>query len=138
MGLAAIKKARNFVCQALYQWQLTEQSGEDILKQFLEVNAGKSFDQDYFERVLMGVIQEAVELDAFFEPYLKDHTLETLTRVECAILRMGTYELMYPHGLSDAAIISESVRLSKRFGSKEGYRFVNAVLDQVAHQLKAE
>jgi transcription antitermination protein NusB len=132
-SLSARKKARNFVCQALYQWQMTEQDSQQILQQFLEENEGKSFEVNYFTTVFSGVVAEHARLDALFEPLLKARTLKNLTAVELSILRIGTYELAHQlDDLSDAIVISEAVRLAKRFGAKDGYRFVNAVLDRVA------
>ncbi len=132
-SLSARKKARNFVCQALYQWQMTEQDSQQILQQFLEENEGKSFEVNYFTTVFSGVVAEHARLDALFEPLLEARTLKNLTAVELSVLRIGTYELAHQlDDLSDAIVISEAVRLAKRFGAKDGYRFVNAVLDRVA------
>jgi transcription antitermination protein NusB len=51
-------------------------------------------------------------------------------------LRIAIYELAKRPDIPYRVVINEALELTKRFGSIEGYKFVNGVLDQVAHQLR--
>jgi N utilization substance protein B len=39
--------------------------------------------------------------------------------------------------LSFRVVINEAVELAKTFGAEQGHRYVNGVLDRLAHQLRA-
>jgi transcription antitermination protein NusB len=63
--------------------------------------------------------------------------MNALDPVELAILRMGIYELSQRLDIHYRVIINEALELAKKFGSIEGYKFVNGVLDQAARTLRA-
>ena len=57
-----------------------------------------------------------------------DRPLERLDIIEKNSLRIALYELMNKD-LDKAIVINEAIRVSKKYGSVEGYKLVNAVLD---------
>jgi len=61
-----------------------------------------------------------------------DRPIERVDPVERAILRAGTYELLYSPSVPPAAAINEAVDLAKSIGAEQGLRYVNRVLDRVA------
>jgi N utilization substance protein B len=54
--------------------------------------------------------------------------------VELAVLRIGTYEILKRPDVPYRVVINESLELTKKFGSIEGYKFVNGVLDKIARK----
>src|SRR5262245_19740332 len=80
--------------QALYQWQYTQHSVEEIIQQFNADEHLKLADRKYFKKLLSGVISEQASLDALIVPHL-DRELTALTPVEFAILRVAAYELAH-------------------------------------------
>ena len=76
-------------------------------------------------------------LDQQMKPYLKRPIAE-LDPVELAILRLGNYELQHRLDIPYRVSINEWLELAKQFGSVEGYKFVNGVLDQLARQLRID
>jgi len=119
--------ARRLAVQALYQWQMTGLNAEDLLEEFgVDREMGKA-DKDYFEELVLGVSNRFFELKAFLENAL-DRDWDQLEVVERSILLIGAMELKggkVPLGV----IINESVELCKRFGTVEGFKYVNGVLD---------
>jgi N utilization substance protein B len=49
---------------------------------------------------------------------------------------MGAYELMYCPEIPFQIVLDEWVTLAKEFGSIEGHRYVNGVLNNLAKSLK--
>lgn len=91
----------------------------------------QSIDKKRFNRWLADIPGRLQELDASFETYLHDRSLEELGQAERTILRIATYELActdVPHPVT----INEWVEIAKDFGAVNSYRFINGVLDQVA------
>lgn len=66
-----------------------------------------------------------------------DRPLDQLDPVEKAILLVGVYELRDRLEVPFRVVINEGVELAKRFGGTEGHKYVNAVLDRAAAELRA-
>lgn len=128
--------ARRLTVQALYQWLLNETPVEILLKQFREQEEGLGrADPSYFELLLQGVVQEAPQLTLSIVPHL-DRPLTQLDPVEHAILLLGAYEMAHCPDVPWKVAVNESVNLAKMFGAEDGFKFVNGVLDKLAHDLR--
>ena len=92
-------------------------------------------DEAFFAECLAGVLHQCADVDALFAPYL-DRTIAALDHVERAILRAGTFELRSRPDVPARVAIDEWVELAKGFGAEESFRYVNGVLDRVAHDLR--
>ncbi|MCB1776206.1 MAG: transcription antitermination factor NusB [Candidatus Competibacteraceae bacterium] len=124
--------ARRCAAQALYQWQVTGQEPAIIANEFLADQDLLKADLDYFRELVHETPKWAVEIDAALEPFL-DRPLAQVDPVEQAILRIGGYELMQRPDIAYRIVINEAVELAKLFGAEQGHRFVNGVLDKLAH-----
>jgi len=150
-------QARRYAVLALYQWQLTGQDPVEIGRHFLDDSAwvdgiaaalddpedtsdsgakpGLTYDPELFRQLLYGVPAHQEELDARLQPTL-DRPIERVDPVECAILRVGTYELLYSPSVPYRVAINEAVDLTKLLGAEQGHRYVNGVLDRVARDMR--
>ena len=129
-------KAREAAVQALYQWQLTEQPPEEIEDHFILDHNVEDVDLEYFHGIIKEVPLRLHELDDHISPFL-DRQINDLDPVERAILRIGAYELEFHPEVPYKVIINEAVELAKTFGAEDGYKYINAVLDRTAEQLRA-
>ena len=130
------KKARAAALQALYQWQLTAQPAQDIERLFLSDDNLAGADGEYFRELVQGVPAHRDELDAKLAPHV-DRKLDEVDPIERAILRIGAYECAYRPEIPYRVVLNEAIELAKRFGAEQGHRYVNAVLDKLAAQLRA-
>ncbi|MGH8457548.1 MAG: transcription antitermination factor NusB [Stenotrophobium sp.] len=129
--------ARRLTVQALYQWLVNETPPEAMIRQFRDQPEGLGrADAEYFTGLLNGIVQQAPELTVVLTPYL-DRPLNQLDPVEHAILLLGTYELQKRPEVPWKVAVNEAVNLAKMFGAEDGYKFVNGVLDKLAHGLRA-
>lgn len=132
--LKARKKARLLLMQALYQWQMHESTGIDLRalqQQFHQMNNMERCDVHYFDTLLFAIPENIIAIETAFTPYL-DRTVKELNPIECALLRLGTYELLFRLEIPSRVILNEAVYLAKEYGSEEGYKYVNGVLNKVA------
>lgn len=128
----ARRQAREVALQALYAWQL---SGGDPLE---EARANESYEKsEFLEELLRGVRGAATELEGLIAPHL-DREFKRLSPVERAILYIGAYELAHHPRTPFKVVLNEAVELGKSFGGTDGYRFVNGVLEKIAHALRPE
>ena len=135
LDVGARQKARHYAVQALYQRILAGSSPASIEAEFRVDNDMTAVDVDYFHELLFEVVANEEELDAMFDPHL-DRTLDELDPVSLAQLRLSTYELQSRIDVPWRVVIEEAVRLSKKFGPTDSYKYLNGVLDKLAHQLR--
>jgi len=131
----ARRKARSLALQALYQWQLTAEEITKIKLQFIDKINPKKVDAVYFDELLSGIIKNITTINEIITPVL-DRKLNELDEVELAIIRLAVYELKYRLDVPYRVIINEALELTKKFGSIEGYKYVNGVLDKIARLLR--
>ena len=134
-GTRARSIARKLAMQALYQWQLTQQTAAEIKKQFLESEDSAGVDREHFEELVSGCIAKSEELAAALKPFI-DRPLDQLDPVETAILMIGMFELQQRVDIPFRVVINEGVDLTKRFGATDAHKYVNAVLDRAARELR--
>jgi N utilization substance protein B len=128
---AARSRARRRALQALYAWQMSGSSMEDIIAQFRHEQDMEIADLDYFEDLLRGVERECAVLDARLAPYL-DRGIEEVDPIERAALRLAGYELKFRPDVPYRVVLNEAVEVTKRFGTDFGHTYVNGVLDRAA------
>jgi N utilization substance protein B len=128
-------KARALVLQGLYQWLLAEEHADEIRAHLAEFKGYDKADQKYLERLLNGVIADAVELEAAFRPLL-DRPVHELSPVERGVLLIGAYELAHVPDVPYRVVINEAVELAKSYGGTDGHKYVNGVLDKLAASLR--
>ncbi len=128
-------KARHFAVQAIYQWQMTGTNAAEIEKQFREDQPIQGADLNYMHDLISGVITNYKQLDEVFSPYLT-RPLDDLDEVDKAVLRLGTFELMFRQEVPFRVVINEAIMLAKSFAEKDSHKFVNGVLDKVVHGLR--
>ena len=121
--------------QALYQWGMTGMELSAIRAQFQADNPN-DLDLDYFNELLYYIAQNVAEIDALFAPYL-DRTLSDLTPIETAIFRLASYELLKRPDLPYKVVMTEAIRLTKKYGALDAYKYVNGVLEKVAKTLRS-
>ena len=74
------------------------------------------------------------EIDQLIAATARDYEVRRISQVECAALRLAIFELCYEKRTPPKVVIAEAVRISRKFGTREGGAFVNAVLDAVARK----
>ncbi len=125
--------SRRLALQALYQWQISSHGIDEILAQYVEDDNWEKADKDYFVDLVRQSISQNKELASIFSPYL-NLPIEQIDPIEKAILLFSTYEILHKLETPTNVILSDAVNLCKKFGSIEGYKFVNGVLDKVSQQ----
>ena len=127
--------ARKLALQALYRWQLNDCPWQDLVQEFADAEDMPRADRDYFRALIEGVVRSHPQLEARLAGYT-DREPRLLDPIEHAILLIGVYELTSRPEVPYRVAINEAVGLAKRFGATDGHKFVNAVLDRAARELR--
>ena len=128
--------ARRLALQALYQWQLTGHSFAELRNQYTADEGYPEVDPEYFKALLQGAIEGAEAIDALLAQWL-DRPVDQLDPVEHAVLLIGVEELRAHVEVPYRVVLNEGVELAKKFGATDGHKFINAVLDRAARELRA-
>jgi N utilization substance protein B len=93
----------------------------------------------FAEALVRGTLANRAAIDAKLTERLRNWTLDRLGSVERAVLRLGSYELLFaPDPAPAPVVINEAVDLAKYFGTSESGRFVNGILDALARRDRAD
>lgn len=131
----ARKKARRALVQAVYQWQLSGHTFTSVKHDFMEGDALKKADVEFFSELLQHVLYNVEAVDAHFAERL-DRPLAQLDQVELAILRLATVEFAERIDVPYRVVIDEYVELAKTFGAQDSHKYINGVLDALALSLR--
>jgi N utilization substance protein B len=134
-GARARHLARELLVKALYQWQLAGHGVAELTAQFAALPDHERCDRDYFAALLAVTIDDAPALDALIAQHAA-RGLEQLDAVGRAILLLGLAELKSRPDVPTKVVINEAIELAKRFGAADSFKFVNAVLDKTAGELR--
>ncbi|MFA9461915.1 transcription antitermination factor NusB [Thiohalorhabdus methylotrophus] len=130
-------RAREALVQALYQWNYNPLDPRELEMEFLDAGYLEGTERGYFQHLLRKAVDRHEEIDGLIAPAIMPRRLSELTGVEQAILRAGVCELLERDDVPYRVVINEAVELAKSFGTDQGYRFVNAVLDRIARERRA-
>jgi N utilization substance protein B len=135
-SISGKRRARKLALQALYQWLMSGSDPYEIEAQFRVMNNMERVDGDYFCHLLYGVAKHAEALELSIVPFV-DREISGLNPIELTVLRIGAFELVHCPEIPYKVVLDESVSLTKEFGSQDGFRYVNGVLNNLARQIRS-
>jgi len=127
--------ARQSAMQAIYQWQMTGYDLSEIERQFVEEHGLGNADVQYFNELLHEVPKRLDVIDAALKEFV-DRAIAGIDPVERALLRIGTYELMFRPEVPFKDVLNECINLAKEFGAHHSHKYINGILDRIAHKTR--
>ncbi len=127
--------ARRLALQALYQLQINPRSWQDTHQQFAADPEAERVDRAYFQELIEAIAPNRDALDSRLATLCEIPPAQ-LDPIEHAVLWLGLHELASCPDLPYRVALAEAVQLSKQFGATDGHKFVNAVLDRAAQELR--
>jgi N utilization substance protein B len=134
-GKSPRRRAREFVIQGLYQWQVGAQDAEAIRVQAEGVTGFDRADTALYATLLAQSRENVETLKLDLAPHI-DRAWQEVSPIERCILLLGACELRLHAETPYRVIINEAIELAKTFGGTDGHKFVNGVLDKLAPLLR--
>jgi N utilization substance protein B len=144
----AIRKARRFAMQGLYEWLVTDHrfdtngklgwkanAPHDIAARTRATNAMHTVHIGYYHEMMHDIPEQIETLDALISQHL-DREIDKLDTVEHAILLIGAYELQNRLEIPYKVVLDEAMKLNNHFGATDAHKLINAVLDRMAIELR--
>ncbi|MCL2680405.1 MAG: transcription antitermination factor NusB [Coriobacteriia bacterium] len=86
----------------------------------------------YGLQIVQGIEAHQEQIDEQLNTVLEHWALYRMPPVDCAIARIGAWEVLYNDEVPDSVAINEAVTLAKEFGGDDSSKFVNGVLGKIA------
>ncbi len=137
--------ARLAAVQALYQMDLAGSGLNEILAEFESCWIGREVEgaqylpaeAAFFRDIVTGVVREQRTLDPLIDAALAERwPLKRIEAILRAVLRAGSYELKHRRDVPARVVVSEYTDVAAAFVEREETGMVNAVLDQLARNLR--
>ena len=131
--MGARSKARKRALDVLYE---AHQRGTDPLATLQDRLAQSDPPvPDYAVTLVEGVVANQARIDELLETYAQEWTIDRFPAVDLAVLRIGTFELLWCADVPDEVAVSEAVELAASLSTDESPAFVNGLLGRLL-QLK--
>lgn len=122
------KIAREVLMKLLYEKDVIgapQIESYEILSEEFELNDN---DRDYIKDILFSMDGEQNKIDHYIEKYIKDWTIDRISRVDLAIIRLAMYELLNRKDVPTSVAINEAVELAKKYSNEKSSSFINGIL----------
>lgn len=144
----AVRKARRFALQGLYEWLLTDHRFAKIDRHLMggnephtiaartrADNAMHTVHLGYYHEMMRRIPEKADKLVMELAQHI-DRSFDRLDPIEKAVLLIGAYELKYSLHIPYKVVLDEAMQLNTHFGATDAHKFINAVLDRYAKQTR--
>ncbi len=124
------QKTREIVFLLLYSYDFSQnlEEASSLIMEELKVTKKSLREAAEYAQKILEVIGT---LDAEIAKVSKEYDFQRIPRSERNILRLGVYELFFDEKIPPKVVISEGVRLARKFASFEAASFINAILDAI-------
>jgi len=148
MSLGIRRRGRELALKIIYSLKDQNISMGDVLGdfwanfRFAEDQLGEALDEAdapvhpevrrFAEELATGVFSNLGEIDRVIEEFSTNWALDRMARVDKALLRLATFELICRPDVPSSVVINEAIEVGKRYGTKETPAFVNGILDKIS------
>ena len=130
--MAARSKARKRALDVLYEADQRGVDPEGMLADRVEYSGTEAALPAYTLEIVGGVIANLARIDELISTYSHGWTLERMPAVDRAVLRIGTWEILFNSDVPDAVAVSEAVELAHELSTDDSPTFVNGLLGRIA------
>lgn len=101
---------------------------ESLTREYGEV------DEEFAETLLNGFLDKEDDIISSIGLHAPDWPLERMDPIARCTLLIGAYELLYAKDVPPAVVMNEAIEIAKEYGNSESGKFVNGVLNAIAHK----
>lgn len=128
--MATRHQARSAVVGLLYAYDVGNDTINDFFDDILEEQKIRNKQRDFSRELFAGVISNLSTIDAELAKHLDSWDMNSIGKIEKAIMRLGAYEIIIVQ-TDKAIIINEAVELAKELADDKSPQFINGVLDSL-------
>lgn len=125
-------KTQEIAMQILSSFLICQEEGIVInIEQTFEDFLGMSYEETptFLKEIIIKSLKNEQEIISLISQYLKNWKFSRLNTCIKAILILAVTNFKYIEGMNKNIAINIAVELAKKYGEKDDYKFVNAILD---------
>ncbi len=126
------KKARECFMQLLYQMDVQQDFSQNIKERFYKEHISDGANREYLDQMFIAVRDHLPEIDSLISAFSERWKIDRIAKVDLAVLRLSTAEILYSPDIPISASINEAVLLGKKFGGEDSSKFINGILGKIA------
>ncbi len=134
--MATRHQARRAVIGLLYAYDLGNDGIKKYSEEILESDKIRNKQREFSLRLFEKTIENLSYIDEEIIKHLDSWDYKEIGKVEKAILRLGTYEILIEK-TQRPIIINEAVELAKELADEKSPKFINGVLDAVGKPINS-
>lgn len=126
--------SRIIVMQSFFESLVRHNELDKVLEHNLKEYGNKIEDSTFAKNLAKKITKDKSEIEKLIKKHAPEWPLEKMNLVERVILTLGISELINPE--KDVPVnvaINESIELAKTYGDEKSSKFINGVLNAVAH-----
>lgn len=122
--------SRRLAMQVMFQLDMGQEDLDFLLEQSAQSEKLIADTVNFAGVLIKGVRENLPAIDKIISEKSIGWSIERLTNVDRAILRLALYEILYLQTPA-SVVINEAVNLAKKFATAESPKFVNGILGSV-------
>ena len=127
------RKTREIAMKLLFEMSISKDNYMETINNFKENTDTKIDDVDfeYLIRMLKTVEENKAKIDEIISKNLVKWTIERISKINLAILRLATAEILFEKDIPEKVSMNEGIELSKKYGEDNSSAFINGVLNSI-------
>ncbi|MFT5872964.1 MAG: N utilization substance protein B [Clostridium sp.] len=124
------RKSREIAMKLLFEMSINKENYQEIIENFKEHTDVdlNDIDMSYITKVLAGIHENGTEIDKNIEKHLIKWKFNRLSKMNLAILRISTYEILFEEDIPGKVSVNEGIELAKMYGEDSSPAFINGIL----------
>ena len=124
--------AREIVLKTIFQIDFREEEKEEIYLDYLGQYELNEQDYQYAKDTVLEILYKKETLDDVISTYLINWDIKRINKIELAILRLATFEIIHKAQIPIPVSINEAINFTIKYSDKESIKYINAVLEQIS------
>jgi N utilization substance protein B len=129
--VAARTKARKRALDVLFEADQRQRDPQTLLAERIAEPGTEAALPQYSVDIVEGVLAEQERIDELLSTHAHGWTLDRMPAVDRALLRIGTWEILYNDDVPDAVAVDEAVELARTLSTDDSPSFVNGLLGRI-------
>ena len=125
-------KLREIIITILYQSYIYDDKNINYDINSL-ISENIDIQNDFVNDAVLFISSHQKELDKMANKYMKNWTIDRLSKVDRAIISLAIYELLYTD-TPNVVAINEAIELSKKYSDEKVTKLINGILDKILHE----
>lgn len=132
--LGARTRMRELFMQMLFEMEVQKDYSPEKKQSYMQSYMTDVKDKKqlaFFNELFHVVCGNLEEIDECISTRSENWTTQRMAKVDLAILRIATGEILYIESMPDSVSANEAVSIAKKYGSDDSRKFVNGILGEI-------